>query len=249
MEKQKIDKKTGVSIVIPVKNERDNVIPLVDRIHQIMDKQETKYEVIFVDDGSSDGTLDVIKSLSNDPVIKYLSFDKNYGQTSAFAAGFDYATYDIIVTMDGDLQSDPIDIPMLLSEMDNVDMVTVAIERLETLRRTSSKIANFVRNKFTGDNIIDVGCSLRAFKKSCLKDIKLYEGLHRFFPTLFKMEGYKVKQIGVHHHPRTMGKTKYNIKNRLFKGIRDLFAVRWMQRYHLKYKIRESSIKGDRNDR
>jgi len=230
------------SIIIPVKNEEDNIAPLVDEIISVLGTNPQKLEIIFVDDGSEDDTLSRIKQKAKAvSVVRWISFDRNYGQTAAFDAGLKAARGELLVTMDGDLQNDPADIPMLEKNIDAADMVCGYRKKRHDniIRRLSSKIANGVRNWITHENIIDVGCSLKMMRKECLENVKLLEGMHRFLPTLVKMEGYQVIQVPVNHRPRKFGKTKYGISNRLFKGLMDLFMVRWMQRRHLHYVNKE----------
>ena len=229
-----------LSIIIPVKNERDNIQPLIREIASAIQSLNKEYEIIFVDDGSKDGSLDeMIKMKKEFPQIRILKFDKNYGQTSGLDAGIRNAKGEIISMLDGDMQNDANDILKLLDELKDCDMVVGIRQKRQDnfIKKISSKIANSVRNKFTNDDIIDTGCPLKVFKKECFDKVKLFTGLHRFLPTLVKLEGYRVKQIPVRHLPRLRGKTKYNIRNRLFKSLRDLFAVRWMQRRYLHYKI------------
>jgi len=229
-----------LSIIIPVKNERDNIQPLVREIASTMQPLNREYEIIFIDDGSKDGSLDeMLKMKKEFSQIRILKFDKNYGQTSALDAGFRYAKGEIITMLDGDMQNDANDILKLLDELKDCDMVVGIRQKRQDniIKKISSTIANSVRNKLTNDDIIDTGCPLKVFKKECFDKVKLFTGLHRFLPTLVKLEGYTVKQVPVRHLPRLRGKTKYNIRNRLFKSLRDLFAVRWMQRRYLNYKI------------
>ncbi len=229
-----------LSIVVPIKNEKDNIEPLTKGIVSAIKSLNKEYEIIFIDDGSTDSSLDEMLRIKKDfPQIRIIKFDKNYGQTSALDAGFRNAKGEVIAMLDGDMQNDPNDISKLLEELKDCDMVCGIRQKREDnfVRRISSKIANSVRNKLTNEDVIDTGCPLKVFKRICFNNIKLFTGLHRFLPTLVKLEGYKVKQIPVKHLPRFKGKTKYNIRNRLFKSLRDLFAVRWMQRRHLNYKI------------
>jgi glycosyltransferase involved in cell wall biosynthesis len=234
-----------LSICIPMKNEEHNVAPLVSAIISALEHHDNRaFEIIFADDGSIDGTLTMIREESQkDTRVRYVSFDRNYGQTTALVAGLRAARGSVIATMDGDLQNDPADIPNMLAVLEDCDMVCgIRQKRMDTwTRRISSRIANTVRNKLTHDDIIDVGCSLRVFKRECFTSIKLYEGMHRFFPTLVKMEGFKIRQVPVNHRPRARGQTKYGVRNRLFVGIKDLLAVRWMQSRHIRYTIKECS--------
>jgi dolichol-phosphate mannosyltransferase len=229
-----------LSIVIPIKNERDNIQPLVERIASVFAPLGKRYEIIYVDDGSTDGSFAVLERLRDThPYLKALKFDRNYGQTAATDAGCRHAAADVIVTMDGDLQNDPADIPILLDNLGECEMVCgYRLKRQDNwFRLVQSRIANAVRNWITRDDTIDTGCSLKAFRRDCLVHVKLHEGMHRFLPTLFKMEGYRVRQVPVKHHPRRRGITKYSMCNRLFKALKDLFAVRWMQNRRLRYKI------------
>ena len=232
-----------ISIVIPVKDEAANIAPLVSEIMKVPYFTERPIEIIFVDDGSADSTLDEIKkvALIHPLVVRWISFDKNHGQTAAFDAGLKAAKGAVIVTMDGDLQNDPVDLPRMIQELKGYDMVAGYrnTRRDSLMRKLSSRIGNGVRNWATGDDIIDTGCSLKVFKRKCLNRLKLYEGMHRFFPTLLKMEGFRVLQIPVNHRPRLSGKTKYGIRNRLFKSSADLLAVCWMQRRHLGYVVKD----------
>ncbi len=231
-----------ISIVVPIKDEAPNVLPLIMETKQVMESLPYPFELVFVDDGSTDGSYEIIKKARKEyPFIGAVKFRENRGQMAAFEAGFRRARGEIVVTMDGDLQNDPGDIPHLLEGLENADMVCgYRARRMDSwVRRLSSSIANGVRRKFTHDDTIDVGCSIRAFKKECLKNIKFYHGMHRFFPTLFRLEGYMIAQIPVNHRPRLRGKTKYGIGNRLFRALRDLMAVRWMIDRHIHYQIEE----------
>ncbi|HBZ71583.1 MAG TPA: glycosyltransferase [Deltaproteobacteria bacterium] len=200
------------------------------------------FEIVVVDDGSTDGTLRELEEIArSDRSVVALSFRRNFGQTAAFAAGFDFARGDIVVTMDGDLQNDPADIPRLLALLDRADVVNgIRTERHDSwVRKLSSRIGNGFRNWMTGESVTDVGCSLRAMRTSYLRRVKLFRGMHRFLPTLLRIEGARLVEIPVSHRPRRHGRSKYGIGNRLFVGLVDVFAVRWMQRRVLRYKTRE----------
>ncbi len=230
------------SVVVPVKDEKDNVAPLVKEITSALGDRPEQLEIIFVDDGSTDGTLEEIKRVAKEhPVTTFLSFEKNAGQTAAFDAGLRAANGELLVMMDGDLQNDPADILSMAAKIGEADIVCgFRAKRQDSIvRKLSSRIANGVRNKITHENIIDVGCSLKVMRRECIDQVKLYNGMHRFFPTLVKLNGYTVTQVPVNHRPRQHGRTKYGISNRLWKGIADLFAVRWMQHRYLKYRIKE----------
>lgn len=232
-----------ISIVIPVYNEQDSIRPLIAELGEVLKGLDKSYEIIFVDDGSRDRSFELLKeAASQDPQIRVIRFRKNTGQTAAFDAGFRAAQGDIIVTMDADLQNDPHDIPHLLEKIGAFDVVCGWRHKRNDpwMKIISSKIANFVRNKLSKEEIVDTGCSLKAFRKECLQNMKLFNGMHRFLPTLAKMEGFTVTQVKVNHRPRRFGTTKYNIKNRMVRAFADLLAVRWMQKRHLTYEIEEN---------
>lgn len=230
-----------VSIVIPVFNEDENISMLSSAIHTAMSDIGDSYECIFVDDGSTDDSYKEMKKVcaeyNNFKIIKLM---RNYGQTAALDAGFKASKGKYIVMMDADLQNDPFDIPLLIANIDGYDMVYGwRFKRQDPLIKiVSAKVANYVRNKLTSENIKDTGCSLKIFCRECLDKIKLYNGIHRFLPTLFKMEGFSVKEVKVKHNPRVFGKSKYNIRNRIFKSFLDLLAVRWMKNRQLCYEVK-----------
>lgn len=242
-----------ISIVIPVFNEEENIPVLSSSIHKAMVDVIEPYECIFVDDGSTDGSYEamteVCARLKNPATgnlittydFRIVSLRRNSGQTAALAAGFKASRGKYIIMMDADLQNDPLDIPLLLANIDDCDMVYGwRFERKDSfVKKISSKVANYVRNKLTGENIRDTGCSLKIFRRECLYKIKLYNGMHRFLPTLFKMEEFFVKEVKVKHNPRIYGKSKYNIRNRILKSFIDLLAVRWMKKRKLYYEEME----------
>lgn len=236
--------KPEISIVIPVYNEEENLPLLVPQIASVLKPLERKFEIILVDDGSTDNSFNIIKDLSKQYIeVRYIRFKTNTGQTAAFDAGFKSAMGDIVVTMDSDLQNDPEDIPRLLSYLPNYDVVCGwrAKRKDSLVKKVSSKIANIFRNFFTKDSIHDTGCSLKVYKREFLNKIKLYRGMHRFLPTLLAMEGARLVEVKVSHNSRKFGKSKYNVRNRLFNGFYDLLAVRWMQKRKLDYIISERS--------
>lgn len=231
-----------ITIVIPVYNEEDNVKPLVSELQEVLRGLNRSYEIIFVDDGSRDQSLAILKeAASHDPHIRVIRFRKNAGQTAAFDAGFRAARGDIVVTLDADLQNDPHDIPRLLKKIEKFDVVCGWRHKRRDpwIKIVSSKIANVVRNKLSQEKIVDTGCSLKAFRKECLQNMKLFNGMHRFLPTLAKMEGFTATQVKVNHRPRKFGTTKYTISNRMVRAFADLLAVRWMKNRHLNYEIEE----------
>lgn len=237
-----------ISIVIPVYNEEENVGPLLKRISEAMSGWKGAVEILFVDDGSNDRTLELLKNAQEtDSRIRIAHFHKNQGQTAAMAAGFRLARGEIVATIDADLQNDPMEIPRLAGMLEEWDAVCgVRTRRKDTLwKRISSRIANGFRNWVTDDNIIDTGCTLKVYRRECLDGLQLFKGMHRFLPTLIKMHGYKITQVPVSHHPRLAGETKYGTWGRLVKGLEDVWAVRWMKKNHINYSSDLELIEGD----
>lgn len=230
--------KPEISVVIPVYNEEENLPILIPKIVEVLKPLNKNFEIILVDDGSTDNSFNVIKDLGSKYMeVRYIRFKKNTGQTAAFDAGFKNALGDVVITLDADLQNDPADIPKLLSYIPDYDIVCGwRAERKDPLiKKISSRIANSFRNFLTKDSIHDTGCSLKVYKREWLDKIKLYKGLHRFLPTLLKLEGARIIEVKVSHNPRKFGRSKYNIRNRLFTGLCDLLVVRWMQKRRLNY--------------
>ncbi|HJQ65592.1 MAG TPA: glycosyltransferase family 2 protein [Gemmatimonadales bacterium] len=231
-----------VSLVIPVYNERENLAPLLDEIRAALG--ERRYEVVAVNDGSTDGSLEELKTLkAHRPELHIVSFAANAGQTAAFAAGFQAALGDVIVTLDADGQNDPADVPALLETMATSGATAVAGYRAaradSAWKRLQSRIANGVRNRLNRETIRDTGCSLKAFRADALRAVPLFTGMHRFLPTLVKMHGGTVTEVPVSHRPRRSGTTKYGMWNRVFRSLADALAVRWMQRRQLRYRVTE----------
>ena len=235
-----------ISIIIPAKDEGENILPLADEITRAMDREEIAYEVIWVDDGSTDNTLALIKQLNDqDPGNRYISFAENAGQSAALMAGFHESRGKYIATLDADRQNDPADIPMLFKHIESgqVDMVNGFRQKRKDsfVRRMASKIANGARNLFTGKSVRDVGCSTRLFKREIFYVFPHFKGMHRFIPTFAQMRGFRISEVPVNHRPRTRGETKYSINNRLWVGIYDLFGVRWVRQRSFLYRISQSS--------
>lgn len=246
-----------VSVVIPIKDERDNVTPLTEQLRKTLaaapNSRSAEFEIIYIDDGSTDGSSQILENLSLIYTeVKVLHFDQSYGQTSALDVGFHHADGELIVTMDGDLQLDPVDILTLLPLATRYDLVCGwRKDRHDNIvRKISSRIANGVRSSITGDRAHDTGCSLKVFRRSVIERMVLFEGMHRFFPVLALMHGFTVTEVPVRHYPRAHGVSKYGVGNRVFKGLYDLFAVRWMQSRCLRYRLRQdtSAIYGLSND-
>ncbi len=231
----------SLSIVIPVYDEQDSLLPLYSELDAALASLANGVEVIFVDDGSRDATLAVLRDLeAKDRRVRVIALERNCGQSAALDAGFRVVRGEWTATLDGDLQNDPADIPRLLEYLDRADVVNgVRAERCDSrLRILSSRIANAVRNRVTGESVTDVGCSLRIVRTRYLRRVKLFRGMHRFLPTLLAMEGARVIEVPVSHRPRLYGRSKYGIRNRLFVGVVDLLAVRWMKRRALRYRVR-----------
>jgi dolichol-phosphate mannosyltransferase len=228
------------SVIIPLKNEADNIVELIQELEPVMNALKQQWELICIDDGSTDDTKAILQHLFDQkPYLRILFFKKNYGQSSAFEAGFKAARGEFVITLDGDRQNDPADIPHLIIEVQNYDLVCgIRIRRKDSLtKRWIAKTANFVRNRVCGDGIEDTGCSLKIYRKVCLDRIKMFHGMHRFLPTLFMIEGFRIKQIPVNHRERTKGKSNYHFFNRSFNTLADLWVVRWMIKRHLRYQI------------
>ncbi|HEY9422466.1 MAG TPA: glycosyltransferase family 2 protein [Thermoanaerobaculia bacterium] len=231
-----------LSIVIPVYNEEENLPVLAAEIQGVMRDLGRPHEVIYVDDGSTDGTPEVLRRLAGlDPATRVIRQRRNSGQSAAMDAGFRFSRGAIVVTLDADLQNDPADIPRLLELMDRWDVVCgVRARRYDTwVRKASSRIANGVRNRVTHESVTDVGCTLKAYRTEFLRRIPMFTGMHRFLPTLLKMEGARVTEIPVNHRARLHGVPKYGIGNRLWRALADLFAVRWMQKRWIDRSISE----------
>jgi len=235
-----------ISVVIPIKDERDNLTPLTDQLLKVLEAQEESkiapFEIIYVDDGSTDGSSEIMDRLAAEHgSVTVLHFDRNYGQSAGFDAGFKHATGALVATLDGDLQNDPADIAMLLPYSKNYDLVCGwRTNRHDSpVRKISSRIANAVRSIVTGDRVHDTGCSLKLFRRCVVERLQLFTGMHRFFPALALMHGFTVTEVPVQHHPRTHGVSKYGVGNRLFKALYDLLAVRWMQTRCLRYRLRD----------
>lgn len=228
------------SVVIPLKNEEENISDLIAELEPVMNALKAPWELICIDDGSTDKTSEVLISLSNEKkYMKLIFFKKNYGQSSAFQAGFKAAAGEFVITLDGDGQNDPADIPKVLKAIDQYDLVCgIRSKRKDRWdKRIISKIANTVRQTCCQDGIKDSGCSLKVYRKQCLDKIKMYNGMHRFLPALFTIEGFRVGQLPVNHRERKKGISKYNYFNRSFNTLADLLAVRWMNQRQLRYKI------------
>ena len=237
-----------VTLVVPVYNERENLPLLLEEIARALQPgrggRGPSYEIVAVDDASTDGSLDVLKRLTRDyPELRIVALAQHAGQTAALAAGFRAARGRAIVTLDADLQNDPADVPALLAELEQSGATAVVGYRVNrhdsAWKRLQSHIANGVRNRLNRETIRDTGCSLKAFRADAVRALPLFNGMHRFLPTLIKMDGGTVVEVPVRHRPRRFGRTKYGMWNRVFRSFADALAVRWMQRRALRYRVRE----------
>jgi len=228
---------SNFSVVVPLYNEEESVAILQRELTDALSGLD--YEIIFVDDGSKDKT---VSQIAPDPRIRVLRFEKNVGQSGAIFAGLQAIRSEVAVLIDGDLQNDPADIPRLLAEISRgADLVCgYRAQRKDTLlKRLSSRIANFVRSRFTRDRVRDTGCTLKAMRRDCIGALVPFKGMHRFIPALVKGAGYRVIEVPVNHRPRRFGHSKYGLGNRALRATIDMFGVRWLLSRRLDYKLRE----------
>jgi len=232
-----------LSIVVPVYNEIGCLDPLVERVAAALDGAEIDWELVLIDDGSSDGSGEKMDDHARrNNRIWVLHFEANCGQTSGLDAGFKNARGRYIGLLDADLQTFPEDLPELLEVLKNENLdavVGIRADRKDTgWKKFSSWFANGVRNRLTREDIVDTGCPIKVFRAEAIRSVKLFTGMHRFLPTLLRMEGWSVKQVPVRHAPRLAGSSKYGTLDRAFSGLRDALAVRWMQDRSMSWKIR-----------
>ncbi len=220
-----------LSVVVPLHNEEGNVVELFQEIKAVCLKSASKYEIIFVDDGSTDGTAGLCQALA--PLV-YVRLRRNFGQTAALDAGIRQARYSLIVTMDGDRQNDPADIPAMVAHLERNGLDVVSGWRQKRrdpfLKRLFSRGANLLRHLIVHDGIHDSGCGLKVYRKECFAEVSLYGEMHRFIPALLRIKGFKIGELGVNHRPRRAGVTKYNWK-RTVKGFIDMISVWFWNKY------------------
>ncbi len=233
-----------LSVVIPVYDEEGSLSLLWSEIQEALEPTRLRYEVIFVDDGSRDRSADIVRGFrEQDQRVRLVRLKVNAGETAATDAGLKAALGRHVAVMDADLQNDPRDIPTMLAHLDRWDAVTgYRVDRAagdSWIRRISSRIANRVRNRLSDETVQDSGCTFRAFRRECLRELVLYRGFHRFIPTLLKMQGFRVLEMPVNHRPRRFGRSKYGIGNRVARAFADLLVVRWMKNRRLRYEIVE----------
>ncbi len=224
----------SVSIVIPVYDEEESLSILYRSVKEVMDRLKNPYEIIFIDDGSRDRSLEILEDIQKgDDRVVVISFRKNFGQTAAIAAGFEYASGDVIITMDADLQNDPKDIPKLLDKIKDYDVVSGWRKRRKdpfVSRRLPSVIANWLISRVTGVHLHDYGCTLKAYRKEVVKNIRLYGEMHRFIPAIASWVGASVTEVETTHHPRRFGRSKYGI-SRIVRVVLDLITVKFLQSF------------------
>lgn len=231
----------AVSVVVPLFNEEQNVPILQAELTSAL--AGVSYELIFVDDGSRDATVSKIAQGAH---VRVLQFERNAGQSAAMYAGLHAARGAIAVLLDGDLQNDPADIPKLLREIERgADLVCGyrAVRKDTTVKRLTSRVANFVRSRFTKDGVRDTGCTLKAMRRECVHALVPFKGMHRFIPALVKGAGYTLVEVPVNHRPRQFGVSKYGLGNRAIRATVDMFGVRWLLSRQLNYKVRTEAIK------
>jgi glycosyltransferase involved in cell wall biosynthesis len=227
----------AVSVVVPLFNEEENVPILQAELTSALAGLD--YEIIFVDDGSTDGTVGRIVP---DPRVRVLQFERNAGQSAAMYAGLHATRGTVAVLIDGDLQNDPADIPRLLAEIERgADLVCgYRAQRKDTVvKRITSRVANFVRSRFTKDGVRDTGCTLKAMKRECIAALVPFKGMHRFIPALVKGAGHGLVEVPVNHRPRKFGQSKYGLGNRALRATMDMFGVRWLLSRRLDYKVKD----------
>jgi glycosyltransferase involved in cell wall biosynthesis len=232
----------AVSVVVPAYNEAENLPALLAEIAPALASLGRPHEIVLVDDGSTDATPSVLAALRpRYPALRVVRFRRNAGQSAAFLAGFAAARGEVVVTLDADLQNNPADIPGLVRRLEGHDAVlgVRAKRRDSILRRASSRVANAVRRSATGDGLADVGCSLKAFRREHVLDLPRFNGVHRFFGTLLVWKGCRVVEVPVDHRPRRAGRAKYNLRNRAFRTLLDLLAMRWLRSRMVRYEIEE----------
>ena len=226
-----------LSVVVPLYNEEDNVVEMQQQIDAALAGRD--YELVLVDDGSKDQTLARIQP---GPRVRVIVLEKNSGQSAAMHAGIHGAKGDVIITLDGDLQNDPADIPAMIAKLDEgFDLVCgYRAKRKDTpFKRLQSRIANFVRSRFVGDHVRDTGCTLKVMRRDCREALLLFNGMHRFIPALIRNMGWRVTEVPVNHRPRIHGVSKYGFGNRALRATTDMFGVRWLNSRRTRYSIRE----------
>jgi len=231
------------SVVVPAYNEAESLPRLIDEIEHVMRGLGESFEAVIVDDGSTDGTLEVLRAEAREhPWLRYVSFERNSGQSAAFDAGFRASRGDVIITMDADLENNPADVPMLLAHLDEYDAVCGARagRKHSAIRRLVSFAGNRFRNWVLGTSYKDTGCSLKVFRRQCVERVPILNGLHRFLNNVFELQGFRVLELPVSHRARQFGTTKYGTFRRAFRVLPDILAMGWMKRRWVNYRVRET---------
>ncbi len=223
-----------LSVILPCANERENLTPLIQELELELQGLGLPFEVICVDDGSTDGGVETLRSLqATRPWLRVFQHRKNFGQSACYCTGFRVARGELVLTMDADRQHDPADIKRLLGELRGEIAAVCGVRKARRdnrVRRLSSRIANGFAGWMTGDRVVDAGCTFRLIRKSALAELPGFNGLHRYIPTLLRIRGQRVVELQINHRPRPAGKTKYGIGNRLWRGIVDCAAIRWFRK-------------------
>jgi dolichol-phosphate mannosyltransferase len=229
-----------ISVVVPIYNEADNIGPLLTELRGALGAVGRPYEIVLVDDGSSDGSAErLLHEAEDDPSIVAIRFEKNAGQSAALAVGLQRARGDVIVTLDADLQNDPADLPKVLAALDGADVVSGirANRQDDQVRLLSSRIANWTRRQVLGDPVTDIGCSFKAYRREALEGMPFFIGMHRFLPALCVFRGAKLVEVPISHRARRHGVSKYGVGNRLWRGLYDLVGVSWLKTRLLRYRV------------
>jgi glycosyltransferase involved in cell wall biosynthesis len=233
------------TIIVPVYNEEDNLKRLEDELLAFIKTSKLATKVLFINDGSTDGSQSKIESICNkNSNFNYLLFNKNFGLSAALKAGFDFADTDFVGYIDADLQTSPKDFNLLLEHITNNELVTgMRTNRNDGfIKKIASTIANRIRRVFTKDGMDDTGCPLKVITTEYAKRIPMFKGLHRFLPAMILLQGGRVKQIPIQHFPRVAGTSKFGIRNRLLGPLTDCFAYLWMKKKYINYKVKETKL-------
>ncbi|MCC6350300.1 MAG: glycosyltransferase family 2 protein [Candidatus Eisenbacteria bacterium] len=237
-----MDPRPEISVVVPAYNEAENLSPLLSELRTALGSIGRTWELIVVDDGSTDGSDRALAAeAGRDARLVPLVLEKNAGQSAALAAGLSRVRGDIVVTLDADLQNDPADLPKLLAALANADVVSgIRAKRNDSwMRRVSSRVANGVRRAVLGDPVTDIGCSFKAYRREALEGLPMFVGVHRFLPALCVFRGARFAEVELAHRPRRHGVSKYGVGNRLWRGLADLNGVLWLRSRLVRYRVRD----------
>lgn len=237
------ERECDLSVVVPIYNEIDNLAPLLERVRATFEPTDLDWELVAVDDGSSDGSSGVLDDLASaDGRLRVLHFVSNCGQSAGLDAGFRHSRGRLVALLDADLQTYPEDLPDLLARLEDTGadaVVGIRVDRQDTgWKKFSSRFANGVRQRLTRETIQDTGCPIKVFRAEAIRSVRMFNGAHRFLPALLMMEGFTVEQVPVRHAPRLSGSSKYGTLDRAFRGLRDALGVRWLQDRHLDWRLK-----------